>query len=232
MTGPLTPDELVEIRAALDRRDPTVGLGYTWATIERLLDTVGDSSMDVEARSQSQLAPASATHASIGAPSSVLPSVASEATPDATSWLLTRAKSALENWGRHFEWCTSWTILHEPCNCGLADAIRDATLIELPPESERLDPTLLRMSLRAAWGEMNQLRADLAAVRSLLRDAQRETPIAWMVVDRRTGKTLQFCRTQEELDDWGEQSNEDHVPVYVRAARASLSSEPTGNSNG
>lgn len=37
---------------------------------------------------------------------------------------LTEAASALENWGRHFDWCA--LSADTPCNCGLAGAIRKA----------------------------------------------------------------------------------------------------------
>jgi hypothetical protein len=41
-------------------------------------------------------------------------------------WQLTRAKSALENWGSHFGWCQSRYIVPFPCNCGYEQALRDA----------------------------------------------------------------------------------------------------------
>jgi hypothetical protein len=35
---------------------------------------------------------------------------------------LTRAKTSLENWGRHFEWCAYWQLINDrpaECDCGL-----------------------------------------------------------------------------------------------------------------
>lgn len=40
---------------------------------------------------------------------------------------LIRAKSALENWGRHHDWCATRYTVPGACSCGLAEAIRDAT---------------------------------------------------------------------------------------------------------
>jgi hypothetical protein len=46
------------------------------------------------------------------------------------AWQLTRAKSALENWGRHHGHCAYYDdgthIGAHECTCGLAQAIRDA----------------------------------------------------------------------------------------------------------
>lgn len=54
----LTDAELSEIRAQLARRDPNVGGGYTWTTIERLLN-------DIDA-SNPERAPSAQAHHGIG----------------------------------------------------------------------------------------------------------------------------------------------------------------------
>lgn len=46
---------------------------------------------------------------------------------DALAWRLALAKSALENWRRHHEWCAVKVGPFAPCNCGLNDAILAAS---------------------------------------------------------------------------------------------------------
>lgn len=79
-----------------------------------------------------------------------------------TAWLLTRAKSALENWGRHFGWCAAQTGNDGTCDCGLGKMIADLEPVPAPLDDEALDPSLLRMALKASWSESEALRRELA----------------------------------------------------------------------
>ena len=45
---------------------------------------------------------------------------------DTSGYDWSRAVTALENWGRHFDWCESRTTSEPfPCNCGLARELED-----------------------------------------------------------------------------------------------------------
>lgn len=58
--------------------------------------------------------------------------IASRNVIKALRWELTRAKSALENWGRHHGWCASRNDALAGCNCGLETAIANITQASAP----------------------------------------------------------------------------------------------------
>lgn len=63
-------------------------------------------------------------------------------------WLLTEAKSGLENWGRHHDWCQYGATA--PCNCGL-QGLLDKLTAPAPAPAERANGDELAEKYHAAW---------------------------------------------------------------------------------
>ena len=104
-------------------------------------------------------------------------------TPQLTDprWTLTLAITALENWGRHFEWCSSlkppyypeWPYTNDPlplsCDCGLSTQtaelrlMRDtipspAPLLPVPEAAPTLKDLRHAFELGVEWGSMKSAK--------------------------------------------------------------------------
>lgn len=62
--------------------------------------------------------------------------------PDKPQWDIVSLRSALENWGRHFQWCDRVCTDDKPCSCGLADALGIGQYATLDPNGFERGNTL------------------------------------------------------------------------------------------
>ena len=78
-------------------------------------------------------------------------------------WQLTKARTALENWGRHHEWCACRYTVPQPCSCGLAQAIADANSVAVANSANAANTVtdaMVERAARAMYAEDRPLDAE------------------------------------------------------------------------
>lgn len=106
--------------------DGAGGGGVTEEMVERAAEAMYEESRSVDAAPWNRATRCDCSHYRTLARRALAAALTTEAGgggEDTVEWQLAKARTALENWGRHFDWCASRHTVPEPCSCGLAEAI-------------------------------------------------------------------------------------------------------------